>query len=125
MGFSRFSKKSDEYENIYGDGVSISRPGPEDNEHPYIYKIDAKDEFVNGAYDEDGDCASCDRCDGELRFEDGQWVCRECGNVIDRPSYFNYIGAEPPGDACITCGNNYPLCKRWCHIYNVEQDKTI
>lgn len=107
----------DEYDDIY-DNENDFTDVNENGEDEQVYRIDAADDFFNGAFDEDGDCVECDICqEGRLRFRNGNWVCQDCGNVINRPEYFNYIGAEPPGEDCITCNNNYPLCKRWCNKY--------
>ena len=86
-----------------------------DEERLELYQIDTTDAYYNGAFDEDGDEAICSCCGGELRFRDDYWECLDCGATMDRLEYLNYIGAEPPFEECLTCGDNYPLCRKWCH----------
>lgn len=91
-----------------------------------IYRIDTADEYYNGAYDDDGNDVVCDFCGGEMKFRDGEWYCTECGQTMDRATYFNHIGAEPPGDGCMHgCDENYPLCKKWCSRYEIDPDDPI
>ena len=88
-----------------------------------IYRIDAFDEWVNGAYDENGDTSVCDMCGGDMRWNPvmQNWYCRECEQIMDRPTYFNHIGANPPGPECITnCQENYPFCKKHCDHYKID-----
>lgn len=90
-----------------------------------IYKIDAFDEWVNGAYTENGDTAICDCCGGEMKWNPvmQHWYCKECGQEMDRPIYFNHIGANPPGILCLTnCNENYPFCKKRCEHYLIDKD---
>lgn len=61
-------------------------------------------------YDEDGDAVICDLCGGEMKWNDNECVCPECGQRMDRETFFNYIGAEPPGPECTGCENIYPGC---------------
>lgn len=89
-----------------------------------IYKIDAFDEWVNGAYTENGDIAVCDRCGGDMKWNPikQSWYCKECEQEMDRPTYFNHIGANPPGALCITnCNENYPFCKKRCEHYVIDK----
>ena len=86
-----------------------------------FYRIDAHDEYINGAYDENGDGVICDLCSGDMAYRQGVWVCRECGQVMSRTQYLNHIGAEPPGIKCFDdCEDNYPLCKKWCSTYDID-----
>ena len=90
-----------------------------------LYVVDAADAWINGGYDETGDAAYCDLCGEEMRFdENGRvWVCPGCWNVMNRVQWFNHIGANPPGHKCISqCSENYPICKRWCTVYEIDPD---
>lgn len=90
-----------------------------------IYRIDAFDEWVNGAYTESGDIAICDRCGGEMKWNPvmQNWYCRECEQIMDRPTYFNHIGANPSGTDCLTsCNENYPFCKKQCELYEIDSN---
>lgn len=93
------------------------------DEYDGIYRMNMLDEWINGAYDEDGNDAVCDICLGALRWDPSrrQWHCPDCGQIMDRALYFNHIGAEPPGAECLrSCGENYPLCKRHCERYPID-----
>lgn len=93
------------------------------DEYSEIYKIDMTEEWINAAYDENGDTVFCDICGGEMRWHPAkrQWYCRECGQEMSRPVYLNYIGAEPPGADCLTnCRENYPFCKKSCERYLID-----
>lgn len=97
----------------------------DDEEYGFVYRIDAKDEWINGAYDEEGNVAVCDICGGELAWNSSacHWYCRDCGQEMDRPTYFNHIGANPPGPICLTnCGENYPFCKKYCEQYDIDPE---
>jgi predicted RNA-binding Zn-ribbon protein involved in translation (DUF1610 family) len=88
-----------------------------------IYRVDADDEWRNGAYDESGNVAVCDICGAEMRWDQGlcEWYCPECGQLMNRSQYFNHIGAEPPGRKCLTnCCENYPFCKKYCDRYKID-----
>lgn len=90
-----------------------------------FHRLDMMDEWLNGAYDEDGDAALCDICGSELKWNpiEENWYCPDCGQTMDRPAYLNHIGAEPPGDVCLTeCWENYPLCKQCCTRYSIPPD---
>lgn len=73
------------------------------------------DESYEEIYDEDGSEAYviCNYCRTNIRFKDGQYICPNCNTVIDRATYFNYIGANPPSEKCLSCDSNYPHCI-WC-----------
>lgn len=81
----------DEYEDVY-------------DEYTDIY--DGYDEV----YDEDGYEVLCDMCTGEIKWKDGVYVCPKCGQIMSREVFFNYIGADPPGEECVHCDNLYPGC---------------
>lgn len=85
----------DEYSEIY-------------NEDKIVFE--SVDTFYDYAYDEEGDSVYCDYCGSEIIFQDGEYTCLGCGQVMDRKTFFNYIGAEPPGKECLTCTNLYPGC---------------
>lgn len=96
------------------------------DEYMDIYRIDARDEYLNGAYDDEGNGVYCDHCSGEMFHRGNEWVCRECGKAMSRMEYLGYIGAEPPGSKCFTnCNENYPLCKKWCKVYEIDPDDPI
>lgn len=93
------------------------------NDYDDIWEVDTKDEWLNGAYDENGDAVVCGSCGGEMKWDPGEtiWYCPECGERMDRALYFEHIGAEPPGSGCVTdCSENYPLCKRYCDRYPID-----
>ena len=93
------------------------------DEYYDIYKLDMNDEWANAAYDEDGNAVFCDICGGEIKWRqaEGHWQCESCGQVMTRPVYLNYIGAELPGSECLTnCRENYPFCKKYCDRYLID-----
>lgn len=95
------------------------------DEYDEIYELDVRDEWMNAAYDEEGDIAVCDICGAEMRWDQGndEWYCPECGQIMNRAIYFNHIGAEPPGADCLTnCCENYPFCKKICDRYSIDPD---
>lgn len=95
------------------------------DEYDEIYKLDMRDEWINSAYDENGDISVCDICGGEMKWnmEHHEWYCPDCGQIMNRIQYFNHIGANPPGCECITnCCENYPFCKKYCLNYNISPD---
>ena len=75
------------------------------------------------AYDEEGNSVCCPSCGDEMYFKDGTniFVCLSCGYEMDRQEYFDYIGAEPPGEECKTCDSLYPGCI-WC-TYGYVKDE--
>ena len=94
---------------------------PMRDEYGEIYRVDTRDEWINSAYDEDGNAVCCDRCGGEMRWDPKgrSWRCPECGREMERIEYFDYIGAEPPGSECLTnCAENYPFCRRSCEWFS-------
>ena len=98
------------------------------DEYKDIYKLDMHDEWINTAYDESGDTVLCDVCSSELKWDRKRilWCCPKCGREMDRPAFFNYIGANPPGYDCITnCRENYPFCKKTCEVYLIDPDDPI
>jgi hypothetical protein len=100
---------------IMDGGVCVSEA-----EYGTFYKIDARDEWICGAYDEDGDQVYCDACGDELKWnpESRTWQCKGCGNTKSRIQFFDFIGANPPGKKCLSqCMENYPFCKDGCPIY--------
>ena len=90
-----------------------------------LYRVDARDAWLNAGYDECGEAVPCDVCGDEMRFdaENRIWVCPGCGRPMSRAQWFNYISADPPGAKCLSlCGENYPMCKRWCPIYKIDSN---
>lgn len=90
-----------------------------------IHRVDAYDEWMNSAYDEDGNAVLCEHCSSEMKWEPAQqiWYCSECGSEMNRSAYFQYIGAQPPGDMCLfSCCENYPFCKKHCEHYIIDPD---
>ena len=63
-------------------------------------------------YDAEGDIAlvQCNNCEDKIRWKDGEYICPNCGSVMNRAELFNCIGVEPLGPECLTCGNLYPGC---------------
>ena len=92
-----------------------------------FYEVDSTDEWVNGGYDERGEQVWC-ACGGEMHFDDDQkiWICRDCGYWRNRAQWFDFIEASPPGKKCLSqCKENYPICKKWCMIYDIPLDDPI
>lgn len=82
-------------------------------------------EFMNTAYDENGDEVPCDICDRTMKWKPSRrlWTCSDCGREMKRAQFFNYIGADPPSTKCLSsCYENYPLCKRYCPFFDVSDD---
>ena len=48
-----------------------------------FHRLDMMDEWLNGAYDEDGDAALCDICGSELKWNpiEENWYCPDDGSV--------------------------------------------
>lgn len=107
----------DDYDYIYGEDEENSECDDTD-EYMELYEIDTTDAYYNGAFDEDGGEVICSYCGGELRFRDEYWECLDCGMTMNRAEYFNYIGAEATYPECTSCGDNYPLCKKWCSYHD-------
>ena len=91
-----------------------------------LYKVDADEEWINGAYDEHGEQVQCDWCHENLSWnpETRIWYCRNCSRKISRAEWFNWIGAyRMPGPKCLSqCEENYPMCKSWCALYKIPED---
>lgn len=90
-----------------------------------IWKIDAHDEWVNGAYDEEGNGITCSRCDMDYGWDPKKhdYYCRGCGERMSREEFFAFIGAQPPGPDCMSvCRTNYPFCKRDCIRHDIDPD---
>lgn len=99
--------KKSEYEAIYGGRSS---------------RVSDPTERYEDIYDEDGNFVICDICGGEMKWKDNECVCPECGRRMDRETFFDYIGAEPPGPECAGCENIYPGCVI-CPYGYVEDDE--
>mgnify|MGYP002866765505 FL=1 len=94
------------------------------NEYAEIWEVDQKSEWMNGAYTEDGDDVQCEWCGGRVMWdpETRGYKCRECLTEFSRAQHFIFIGAEPPGPACMSiCRENYPFCKRYCELYEIDE----
>lgn len=80
-----------------------------------FHLIDTFAEYENGAFDEDGAAVICDCCGHDIGWDpiNKQWDCLNCGRVLKRKEYFNYIGAHPKRK-CIKCNRNYPQCRETC-----------
>ncbi len=97
-------------------------------DHYDIRRLNAFDEWVNGAYDERGNSAICDLCGGEMKWNPVMchWYCIECEQTMDRKTYFNHIGAMPPGLFCVDqCEENYPFCKKYCEHFIIDSKDPI
>lgn len=105
------SRKRDEYDAIWGGG-----PLPENGELFDQHGLSPTDalygEVYSEVYDEAGDIVICDVCGDEIKWreKDGVYMCRRCGRTFTRKEFFDYIGAEPPGEECYTCECLYPGC---------------
>lgn len=78
------------------------------------------DDDYSDVFDEDGDSVICDCCGDLIKFRNGKYVCSGCGQVLSRSEFFNYIGADIPGDECLTCDNLYPGCTQCPYGYEIE-----
>lgn len=91
-----------------------------------LYQVDPHDAFVNGAYDEYGNQIHCNWCNEELHWnpETRKWYCKNCLKEYDRAQWFDYIDAcYIPNPKCISqCNDNYPVCKNWCELYELQDD---
>lgn len=68
------------------------------------------DSEIDDIYDEEGNEVYCDYCGGIMKWSGNECVCPNCGQRMDRQTFFNHIGAEPPGPECVLCTNIYPGC---------------
>jgi len=107
-------KKKDEYEEIYGLDDDVYDPDEDEieddlEEYPIEFFDDPSYEEI---YDENGEYSlvQCDSCQETIRWKNGDYICPNCGTVMNRSEFFNCIGAEPPGIECSTCNNLYPGC---------------
>lgn len=80
--------------------------------------------FKELVYDEDGDTVECDWCGQELIWKNGEYYCPGCEEIWSREKFFDYIGADPPGDECYDCDNLYPGCIACPHGYADDEDDT-
>ena len=93
-----------------------------------LWVSDATESWLNGGYDENGEQVYCDVCGEEMSFDnlERDWKCDSCGNVKSRAAWFDYLEASPPGIKCLTqCQENYPLCKKWCLLYDIDPEDPI
>lgn len=71
-------------------------------------------------YDENGNEVYTDCCRVPMKWDDSDYICPECGQRIDRRTFFNSIGANLPGDLCYTCDQLYPCTS--CHLgYEIDE----
>ena len=80
-------------------------------------------EEYEDVYTEDGSVVNCDVCGAELKwrtYEYDKAVCPNCEQTMSRAALFNYIGIEPPGSECFTCGELYPGCADCPYGYDGE-----
>lgn len=96
-------KEQDEYSEIY-------------EEVPEGIILEKQDDY-DDVYDEDGGDVICPMCDALIKYIDYKYTCPECGYILERKAFFEYIGAEPPGEECLTCRNLYPGCTICPHGY--------
>lgn len=96
--------------------------GDDGEEEGTVFSDEYMSQFSE-AYDEEGNSVCCPSCGDEMYFKDGTntFVCLSCGYEMDRQEYFDYIGAEPPGEECKTCDSLYPGCI-WC-TYGYVKDE--
>lgn len=88
-----------------------------------VHRINAFDEWVNGAYTESGDIAICDLCGSDMKWNPvmAEWYCTGCEQTMDRKTWFNHIGANPPDPRCMnSCDENYPFCKKYCEHLTID-----
>ncbi|MEG2624364.1 MAG: hypothetical protein RSC06_15855 [Clostridia bacterium] len=93
-----------------------------------LQPMDADYAWRNGAYTEDGNVAICDRCGEDMQWNPvmQNWHCQGCEQIMDRPVYFNHIGANPPGSYCIPdCEENYPYCKKRGEHYEIDPNDPL
>ena len=90
-----------------------------------FFRINAMEEYMTSAYDEEGNGVYCEHCDGELHFKNGEYVCPDCDASMSRSDFFSYIGADLPGSNCYSCDTNYPLCKKQCPHYEIDPNDPI
>ncbi len=69
-------------------------------------------------YDEEGQDVPCPDCMTPLKYHDEQYTCPRCDIVMTREEFFSYIGAEPLGEKCMSCNENYAYCKEYCELYS-------
>lgn len=87
------------------------------DDYGYIYDSDNSYTFEDGetyedVYDEDGDEAlvRCSQCMTPVKWLDNNYICPNCGTIMERREFFNAIGANPPGPECYKCKSLYPGC---------------
>ena len=112
--------KKDEYYEVY-DSDEESDDDEDVEGIELVLKSVFSDEY-DDVYTEDGDIVTCDFCGEEIKWKNGEYVCLDCGQEMSRDVFFNYIGAEPPGDKCITCNELYPGCMYCPHGYIKEDE---
>ena len=45
-------------------------------------KRDTLSDWLDGCYDEDGNGVTCDCCFGDVVWNEGIYICKECGKVF-------------------------------------------
>ena len=66
------------------------------DEYNDIYQLDMHDEWLNSAYDEDGNSVQCDICGCDMKWspEARLWFCPDCEQTIEREQSI-LITSEP------------------------------
>lgn len=87
--------------------------------HGLSSKDSSHEEIYSDVYDENEDYVLCDICGAEIKWRerDGVYICPACGRTFTRADFFDYIGAQPPGEECYTCQCLYPGCMYCPHGY--------
>ena len=79
------------------------------------------DPSYDSVYDEEENEVLTECCGVPMKWLDDHYVCPECGETIARQDFFEIIGANIPGDLCLTCDQLYPCTS--CHLgYEIEDE---
>ena len=79
-----YSDLSEELEDVEG-----LEDGPES------FDPDELDDTYEDVYTLDGDTVACDWCGSEMKVRFGQYICPDCGKIMSRSEFMNYIGIDP------------------------------
>ncbi|MGN1370922.1 MAG: hypothetical protein ACI4XM_01385 [Candidatus Coprovivens sp.] len=85
-----------DYEKIYDEEDSRNYENFDDLEDDDFkdYIDDEIDETYENVYDVDGDSVYCDYCNSEIKWKDGEYICPNCGQVMNLDTFLNYIGVD-------------------------------